>query len=86
MPLFYLHTERQGLLIEDPDGSDLPDAQAAREEALAAARDLWASAIVSGTDRTDDRFIIANEGGEHVLAVRFIDALPEGLRNRLCCG
>ena len=83
MPTFYLHTQRDGVLIEDPDGSDLPDVETARQEALAAARDLWASAMTSGRDLTDHKFVIADKTGEHLLVVPFVDALPEGLQKRL---
>ena len=83
MPLFYLHIRRDGVLMEDPDGSDLPDVAAAREEAIAAARDIWAAAIRQGQDFSDRQFIIADERGRHVLVVPFTDALPDGLRRRL---
>lgn len=83
MPNFYLYLEHDGVRIEDPDGSDLPDLHAAHAEALAAARDLWAQAIVRGEDLSDRRFIIFDEHGTEHLAFAFIDALPEGLRRRL---
>jgi hypothetical protein len=83
VPLFYLHTQRGGVLTEDPDGSDLPDVAAAREEALAAARDLWAGAIVKDEDLSDHQFVIGDETGEQLLVVPFTDALPAGLRDRL---
>ncbi len=83
MPCFFLHQRRDGTLIEDPDGSRVPNLGAARQEALAAARDLWADAILNGEDLTDHQFVITDERGAHVLIVPFIDALPEGLQRRL---
>lgn len=83
MPLFFLHRRRNGMLIEDPDGSHLHSIEAAHAEALAAARDLWAVAMRKGDDLTDDQFVIADERGDHVLIVSFVDALPEGLQRRL---
>ena len=83
MRLFFLHQRRDGALIEDPDGSRLPSLEAARHEALAAARDLWAEAICKGEDLSDHQFVITDEHGGHVLIVPFIDALPEGLQRRL---
>jgi hypothetical protein len=71
------------VLAEDPDGSDLPDIEAARAEAIAAARDLWAMAIVKGIDLSDDRFEVADDKGKHVLDVPFTEALPDGLKKRL---
>lgn len=83
MPRFFLHQRRDGSLIEDPDGSRVPSLEVARQEALAAARDLWADAILKGDDLTDHQFVITDERGAHVLIVPFIDALPEGLQRRL---
>ncbi len=83
MPLFYLHGRCDGVLVEDPDGSELPDLASAPKEALAAARDLWAEAIVGGKDLSDYEFIVTSEDGEHLLVIPYIDALPDGLRKRL---
>lgn len=83
MPMFFLHRRRDGSLIEDPDGSDFSSIEAARAEALAAARDLWAVAMRKGEDLTDDQFVITDEHSNHVLIVTFVDALPEGLQRRL---
>ena len=83
MPLFYLHSRRDGVLIEDPDGSDLPDIAAAREETVAAARDLRASAIIKGIELSDRHFVVADENRENVLDVPFTVALPDGLRTRI---
>lgn len=83
MPLFYLHSRCDGVLVEDPDGSELPDLAAARVEALAAARELWAEAIFAGQDLSNCQFLVADALGREHLVVPFIDALPESLRRRL---
>lgn len=83
MPRFYLHLLHDGILIEDPDGSELPDAGAARAEALTSARELWALAMHNGTDLSDRRFVIRDEEGRHLIEVPFTDALPQGLRKQL---
>ena len=83
MPLFYLHSRCDGVLVEDPDGSELPDVATAREEALAAARELWAEAIFAGHDLSNCQFVVADALGQQHFIVPFIDALPEGLRKRL---
>lgn len=83
MPLFYFHHQRRGELLRDPDGSEVPDVVAARNEALDAARELWSSAILTGSDLTDDTFVIAEEATGYILMVPFIDALPERLRSPL---
>lgn len=83
VPLFYLHSRCSDMLARDPDGSELPDLDAARREALAAARELWAEAIMHGKDLSACTFVIADEQGRQFLIVPFTDALPEGLRKRL---
>jgi len=83
MPRYFLHQRTSMGYIKDPDGSELPDLDAAREEALAGARDLWASAIREGADLTGDSFEIQDETGQPVLNVAFTDALPASLRARL---
>jgi len=83
VPLFHFHTRHDGRLDEDREGRRLPCLDAARQEALETARELWAEAMLEGDDLTDHQFVIADERGEHVLIVSFIDALPEGLQRRL---
>lgn len=83
MPLFHLHITVDGVLVEDVDGSDLPDVGAARDDALAAARDLWASAMVKGEDLSNRSFVITSARGERLLILPFTDALPQTLRARL---
>ena len=60
----------------------LPDLEAAREEALEGARDLWASAIKSadGRDLLDCAILITDEHGHELTRVLFADALPPRLR------
>jgi len=66
--------------IEDPDGSELPDAAAAREEAIDGARHLWAAAILQGQDLTGERFEVADEAGRVVFVMPLEEALPAGIR------
>lgn len=82
MPRFYFHLHQEGLCLEDPDGSELADAQAARQEALEAGRQLWAEAMITGADLSNDSFEIVSEAGE-TLRVPLTDALPERLRRRI---
>ena len=80
MPRFYFHQNVRDGFLEDPDGSDLPDIEAARQEALVGARELWASAIRDGRDLLGGSFVIADENGTVLLTIPFDDALPERLR------
>ncbi len=83
MSLFYLHTQHDGRLVEDPEGADFPGIDAARAEAIAAARDLWSSAMLKSEDLSDRQFVIADDSGVAVLVIPFGEALPDGLRRRL---
>ncbi|RZL20319.1 MAG: hypothetical protein EOP64_09540 [Sphingomonas sp.] len=67
-------------MLFDPDGSELADLEAARIEAIAGARQLWAAAIVAGIDHSGQSFEITDESGQHLLTVPFHEALPASLR------
>jgi hypothetical protein len=58
----------------------LPDIEAARAEALASARQLWAAAILAGEDLPVRSFEIVDHAGCHLLSVPFSAALPASLR------
>lgn len=66
--------------MTDPDGSELPDLDAARAEAIGAARHLWAEAILAGRDLPDWSFEIADGQGRLLATVSFGEALPRSLR------
>ncbi len=79
---YFLHL-RDGTFIEDPDGSELPSLQAAREFALQSARELWSQAMTKERDLSDAAFEISDAAGELLAVVPLTDALPQGLRERL---
>jgi len=83
MPRFFLHIDDGTQRIEDGEGSDLPDLAAAREEALGAARQLWAAAILAGQDIAARRFVITDGDGNVMDTVDMDEALPEKLARRL---
>lgn len=83
MPHFFLHIEDGTQRIEDEEGSDLLDLAAAREEALGAARQLWAAAILAGQDIAARRFVITDGDGNVMDTVDMDEALPEKLTRRL---
>lgn len=83
MPRFFLHIDDGTQRIEDEEGSDLPDLAAAREEALGAARQLWAAAILAGQDIAARRFVITDGDGNVMDTVDMDGALPEKLARRL---
>ena len=74
MPNFHFHTRRGGHLFEDPDGSYLPDFEAARAEALAARQGI-AERIRAGEVVDGQPFEIWDAYGRLLAIVPFRDAL-----------
>jgi hypothetical protein len=74
MPRFYLHIDNGHERIEDEEGSELPDFEALREEALASARQLWAAAILKQTDLSHQAFTVTDEGGQEIAQIGFLEA------------
>jgi hypothetical protein len=75
MPRFFFHACRRGGRIEDPQGSDFIDLDAARADAVAAARELLAENIQIGADISDWWFEITDEPGMLLTTVPFRDAI-----------
>ena len=78
---FYLHIKDGADLIRDEEGVDLPTAADARDQALHAARELVADAVMSGRDLDADAFLIADQNGKQLTYLPLTDALPERLRH-----
>jgi hypothetical protein len=85
MPLFYLHIRQgDGRILEDPDGSDVPDINAARAEAIEGIRDLLAAAIKRGDDDVlNESIIITDNAGRELMTIPYVEALPPRLRRAL---
>ena len=81
MSRFYLHQQIGTGIIEDPDGTELADLAAARCEAILAARQLLASAILAGVAPLGMAFRISDDIGNVLLTVPFADAVPQGFPN-----
>ena len=79
MPLFYLHQHTRRSRIDDPEGSDLPDLATAHLEAIRAARQLLAAAVLKGAAPAGVGFEISDEAGCSLLYVAFRDVLPPSL-------
>ena len=71
MPRFFMHNRQAERLIEDPDGSNLPDLDAAREEAAVAAREIAAERLRAGKGLDARRFEIRDEAGRLLATVPF---------------
>ena len=75
MPRFYFHIVHGETVIEDPDGSELPDLDTARAEALQSARHLLADKVRNGEIVDGQRFEIRDGHGDLLATVAFKDAI-----------
>lgn len=77
---FYFHVQDGNELVRDEEGVDLPDAEAARRQALLSACELLAEAIKHGKDRVPDAFVIADEAGRAIEILPVAVVLPKPFR------
>ena len=76
MPLYFFHIREGNELLMDPEGSHLPDLEAARSEAFECARQLISDAVLAGSPLGMERNIqIDDEAGQAVLSVPFRDVI-----------
>lgn len=75
MLCFYFHLRDGNHLIEDLDGSELPDLETARAKAVAAAREAIAEQFRTGQAVGGRSFEIADEGGRVLTTVTLRDAV-----------
>ena len=80
MGRYYFHIRSGGQVIVDQEGADFPDAGAARQEALAAARQIVAEAIRYCSEEAPEEFVIADSEGRELEIVPFAAVLPKGLK------
>ena len=69
MPRYFFDLDGGERLFRDDKGSDLPDVQAAREEAIAVLPDI-VRAMVTGDDRKTLTSIIRDDSGNVVFGVK----------------
>jgi hypothetical protein len=73
---FYFHIKQGASLIEDEEGTDLPNLSAAREAALEDLKLLVSSAIRHGGD-VAEAMIVTDDTGARVAAVPIVATLPQ---------
>src|SRR3982751_5000223 len=83
MQHFFLDVLNGSQVLEDPDGQNFLDLDAAITEAAASARDLVAYGLLQNQDVSDRSFLIRDENEQTVATVPFRDALPGKLRSWL---
>jgi hypothetical protein len=78
MSLYFFHLrERGGRLHPDDYGVDLPDAEAAFEEALLGARGLMDDAALAGRDVSGQCFEVTDAYGRAAFTVPFLLAMND---------
>ena len=77
MSRFYFHIKSGETIDRDDEGQELPNVAAAKEEALASARELLSDAIKGAKDDVPNYFIVADARGQEVATVALRDALPK---------
>jgi predicted N-acetyltransferase YhbS len=75
MPRYYFHIHRPEGTLEDDEGSDLPNIDAVREEAITAVREIVAERVRRGDDADGDELRVADDSGRVVLTVPFREAI-----------
>lgn len=78
MPRFFLHIRDGATLIEDFEGSDLPNVEAACREAIEAAREILASKLLAGAVVDGQTFEITDESGVIRATLSLKDAIAWG--------
>jgi hypothetical protein len=74
--LYYLNIRMPDGFDEDPEGLRLPNVDAARQVALASARELIAAGERKGEDRRTWHYEITDRANDPVLTIPFSDAVP----------
>ncbi len=75
MPRFYFHTEIGDDRVTDPDGVELPDADAAWERARATVRAVMARDMASQARLMTACLVVTDQTGEIVLEFPFSEAI-----------
>jgi hypothetical protein len=75
MPRFYFHL-RNDLSVDDEEGMELPDVEAARERAEKYALDMSAASVLEHRKiNLHHAIIVADDTGQNILTVEFGDVL-----------
>ena len=80
MPRYYFHVREGAEISKDDEGQDLPNAEAARKEAICASREILGDKLLHGGSLNHRTIEIADETGHIVDVVRSSDVLFQGGR------
>jgi hypothetical protein len=79
MGRFYFQWKNGEELTPDEEGSELPDVEAARREAVHSVRELLAHAIKVGEAKVPEALVITDETGRALHVLPLTAVLPESL-------
>ena len=82
MAHFYLHIHNGGGYVEDPEGQDLPDLEAARLAAIDGVRSVLSEEMRQGRVDLSGMIEIADGDGKILLILPFCDAVELKLGER----
>ncbi len=75
MPLFFLHVGNSNGFVEDEEGHDLPDVEAARAKATAGARDIMSEDMRGGRLDLASFIEVEDENHIHLFTITFGEAV-----------
>ena len=75
MPRYYFHVREGSTLNRDEEGQDLPNAEAARQEAISAGREILGEKLLHGGSLNNRTIEIADETGHVVDEINSRDVL-----------
>ncbi len=75
MPRYYFHFQDGAARLADPEGTALPDPEAAWYHGVRSAREIIDQDLRVGAIRPNRRLEITDEGGEQVWAVPFEEVI-----------
>jgi len=78
MPRYFFHQVTRAGTVHDLEGTDLPDLEHARLDAVRDARHLMSDSIRCGRDISSRLIQICDEAGKVQLILRFLDAVTPG--------
>ena len=78
MPRYYFHIREGSTLNRDEEGQELPDAEAARQEAISAGREILGEKLLHGGSLNGRTIEIADETGHVVDEINLREVLFQG--------
>ena len=78
MPRYFFHVREGSVLNRDEEGQELPNAEAARREAISSAREILGEKLLHGGSLNHRTIEIADETGHVVDVIHSRDALFQG--------